>query len=162
MLLHLLLVHTVQSLHRQFNILDQRIASASREIFAHDHAHELQLLAVRRHRVRGHDPAPLAELMRDGELVVVMTLGRIQSERDEREALATGLAHEDEAELFETGGEVVRGAGQIGHDAAVTLLSQADHLVVLSDDLGGALGEVEGEGCLVCAEVVDVEDEFLG
>jgi len=28
--------------------------------------------------------------------------------------------------------------------------------------LGGAFGEVEGEGGLVCAEVVDVEDQLLG
>lgn len=35
-------------------------------------------------------------------------------------------------------------------------------MVVLADDLGGAFGEVEGEGGLVGAEVVDVEDELLG
>jgi hypothetical protein len=34
-------------------------------------------------------------------------------------------------------------------------------LVVLSDNLAGATREVEGEGGLVGAEVVDVEDEFL-
>jgi hypothetical protein len=38
----------------------------------------------------------------------------------------------------------------------------ADELVVLGDDLAGALGEVEREGGLVGAEVVDVEDELLG
>jgi hypothetical protein len=32
----------------------------------------------------------------------------------------------------------------------------------LGDDLAGAAGEVEGEGGLVGAEVVDVEDEFWG
>jgi hypothetical protein len=37
----------------------------------------------------------------------------------------------------------------------------ADELVVLRDDLAGALGEVERERGLVGAEVVDVEDEFL-
>jgi hypothetical protein len=37
-----------------------------------------------------------------------------------------------------------------------------DELVVLGDDLAGALGEVEREGGLVGAEVVDVEDELLG
>jgi hypothetical protein len=42
------------------------------------------------------------------------------------------------------------------------VLAEADELVVLADDLGGAFGEVEGEGGLVGAEVVDVEDEFLG
>ncbi len=31
----------------------------------------------------------------------------------------------------------------------------------MADDLGGAFGEVEGEGGLVGTEVVDVEDEFF-
>jgi hypothetical protein len=42
------------------------------------------------------------------------------------------------------------------------VLAEPDELVVLTDDLRGALGEVEGEGGLVRAEVVDVEDELLG
>ena len=42
------------------------------------------------------------------------------------------------------------------------MFSQADQLVVLADDLGGSLGEIEREGGLVGAEVVDVEDEFFG
>ena len=162
MLLDILFVHVVQSIHGQFDILDQRVASASRKIFPHDNPHELQLLAVGRHRVRRYDPAPLPELMCHGELVVLMALGRIESKRYEWKSLPAGLAHEDETELFETSCQVVRGTGQVGHDAAITLLSKTDHLVVLSDDLGGPLGKVEGEGRLVCAEVIDVEDKFLG
>lgn len=34
-------------------------------------------------------------------------------------------------------------------------------MVVLSDDLRGALGKVEGKGGLVGSKIVDVEDEFL-
>jgi hypothetical protein len=41
------------------------------------------------------------------------------------------------------------------------MLAEADQLVVLADDLGGAFGEVEREGGLVCAKIVDVEDEFF-
>lgn len=40
--------------------------------------------------------------------------------------------------------------------------AEADELVVLTDDLGGAFGEVESERRLVCTEVVNVEDELLG
>ena len=40
--------------------------------------------------------------------------------------------------------------------------AEAQELVVLADDLGGALGEVEGDGALQGAEVVLVEDEGLG
>jgi hypothetical protein len=32
----------------------------------------------------------------------------------------------------------------------------------LSDDLRSSAGEVEGKGCLIGTEVIDVEDEFLG
>lgn len=62
---------------------------------------------------------------------------------------------------MKAGGEVVGGAGQIGHDGAVAALAKADHLVVLPDDLGGAFGEVECEGSLVRAEIIDIEDEFF-
>jgi hypothetical protein len=41
------------------------------------------------------------------------------------------------------------------------VLSEADELVVLANDLGSALGKIEGEGGLVGSEIVDVEDEFF-
>jgi hypothetical protein len=41
------------------------------------------------------------------------------------------------------------------------LFAEANELVVLANDLGCAFGEVEGEGGLVGAEVIDVEDELL-
>ena len=44
----------------------------------------------------------------------------------------------------------------------VALAAEADELVVLPDDLRGALGEVERERRLVSAEVVDVEDKLFG
>lgn len=59
-------------------------------------------------------------------------------------------------------GEVVCCACEVGHDASVAVLAETDELVVLADDLGCTLGEVECEGCLVCAKVVDVEDELFG
>jgi hypothetical protein len=42
------------------------------------------------------------------------------------------------------------------------VLSEADELVVLANDLGSTLGEIESEGGLVGTEVIDVEDELLG
>jgi len=41
------------------------------------------------------------------------------------------------------------------------VLSEADQLVILTDDMGSAFREVESERGLVSSEVVDVEDEFL-
>ncbi len=57
---------------------------------------------------------------------------------------------------------MIGGADEVAHDGAVAVLAEADELVVLADDLGGALGEVESKGRLLGAEVVDVEDEVLG
>ena len=114
------------------------------------------------HGIGRHDPRARAERMRDGEFVVVFILLGAEAEGDERKAFAGLLGHDYEAELFQGAGEVVRCAGQVRHDRAVTVLSKADKLVVLPDDLGGAFGEVEGEGGLVSAQVVDVEDKLLG
>jgi len=41
------------------------------------------------------------------------------------------------------------------------VFSEADELVVLADDLACAFAEVEGEGGLIGAKVIDVEDELL-
>jgi hypothetical protein len=105
-------------------------------------------------------------MMSEGELVVMTLLaafvGGLEAECHEGQALAGALGHDDEAVALEDLGQVVGGAGEVAHDGLVALLAEADELVVLADDLGGALGEVEGEGGLLGAEVVDVEDEVLG
>ena len=42
------------------------------------------------------------------------------------------------------------------------MLAKTNHLVILTDDLRGAFGKIEGEGRLICAEVINVEDELFG
>ncbi len=160
--LNALLVHQLQRLLAQFDIGDQRVTPALGEILPDHHAEHLEILRVRRHVVRRHDPAPSTQTVRQSKLVIRPALLRGKSEGDERETLAGGLGHEDEALGFDGCREVVGCAGEIGHDGAVAVLAETDELVVLADDLAGALGEVEREGGLVRAEVVDVEDEFLG
>jgi uncharacterized protein YfcZ (UPF0381/DUF406 family) len=85
----------------------------------------------------------------------------VQACGNQRQSLAALLAHDNESEVLQVRTQVVGRARQVEHDAPVSALSEADKLVVLSDDLAGAAREVEGKGCLVRAEVVDVEDEFL-
>ncbi len=41
------------------------------------------------------------------------------------------------------------------------MLAKTDHLIVLTDDLRGAFGKVEGEGGLICTKIVNVEDELF-
>lgn len=117
---------------------------------------------MRGHRVGGDDPGAAAELVGEGKLVVVLFELRVEAEGDQGETLAVLLGHDDEAELLEGFGEVVCGPGQVGHDGTVSVLAEADELVVLTNDLGCALGEIEREGGLVSTEVVDIEDEFFG
>ena len=101
-------------------------------------------------------------MMRNSEFIVMVLSFRIEPKRHKRQPMSTGLAHDNETEVLEGGSEVVCCAGKVHHDGAVAVFAEADHLIVLADDLGGAFGEVEGEGGLVGAEVVDVEDEFFG
>src|SRR5271156_3275241 len=86
----------------------------------------------------------------------------VQAEGDKRQRAPTTGRHDDESEGLELRSEVIGCASQIEHDAPVAALAEADELVVLADDLAGALGKVERERGLFGAEVVDVEDKFLG
>ena len=99
--------------------------------------------------------------MGERELVVGAVFVGRHAEGHEREALARFLGHDDEAEGLEGVREVVGGAGEVAHDGAVAVLAEPDQLVVLPDDLACTLAEVEGEGGLVGAEVVDIKNQFL-
>lgn len=161
-----LLVRILQQSQAESNVVDEHVASALGEVLSHNDTQHLELLGVRRHRVRGDDPSPGAQVVRERKLVVVAVLstlsGVLEAEGHEGQALAAALRHDDEAVALEHLGEVVGGAGQVAHDGLIAPLAEADELVVLANDLGGTLGEVEGEGGLLGAEVVDVEDEVLG
>lgn len=158
----LLLVHLDQLVEGKLQVRHKSVATRAREVFTHDNTHHAQVLRMRRHGVRWHDPAALAQLVGDGELIEVVLARRVEAEGNERQAFAAGLRHEQEAHGLHGGGEVVGGAGQVQHDAAVAGFTQADQLVVLRDDLASASREVQRERRLVGAEVVDVEDEFFG
>lgn len=157
-----LLIHLIQQTKTKLDIIDQLLAPAPAKVLANNHPQHLHLLRMRRHRIRRHDPAALAQLMRNRELIVPLLQLGIKTERDERQTAALAIAHDQESHTLEGCGEGVSDAGEVKHDGAVSVLAEADELVVLADNLGGALREVEGEGGLVGAEVVDVEDEFLG
>lgn len=159
-LLQRLLVHLLQLVQRHLQIRHESIASAAREILAHHHTHHLELLRVWSHGVSRHDPAAFTQTVSDGELVEFVVLRRVEAEGNEWETFAAGLGHEEESHLLDRRGEIVGGAGEVEHDATIALLSQADELVVLSNDLTSATREVQREGCLIRAKVVDVEDEL--
>lgn len=59
-------------------------------------------------------------------------------------------------------GEIISRPCKIEHNAAISSLSKPNHLIVLANDMGSALGEVQSERGLVCTEIVDVEDELVG
>lgn len=104
--------------------------------------------------------------MRQGELIKLLFL-RLpllfagEAEGHERQALAVSFRHDDESKLAELVGEVVCRLGEVTHDVTVAGLAESDELIVLPNDLGRALGEVEREGSLLGAEVVDVENQVF-
>lgn len=161
-------VRLLKQAEAELNVLDEVVGAAAGKVLAADDAEHLEAVRLGGHGVGGDDPAAGAEGGGERKLVVVAVLDRAllavvgEAEGDEGQAVARRLGHEDEAELLEPRGEVVGGADEVAHDGAVAVLAEADELVVLANDLGRALGEVEGEGGLLGAEVVDVEDEVLG
>lgn len=161
-LLQHLLIHLIQQTKTKLDIIDQLLTPAPAKVLANHHPQHLHLLRMRRHRIRRHDPAALAQLMRNRKLIIPLLELGIKTERHERQTTTLAIAHDQETHVLEGCSERVGDAGEVEHDSAVSVLAEADELVVLADDLGGALGEVEGEGGLVGAEVVDVEDELLG
>jgi hypothetical protein len=160
--LQLSLVHVVEHADAELDVGEQGVASALGEVLADNDTQHLQVVGVWRHGVGGDDPAALAELVCERKLVVVTVfLAALEAEGHEWESGAVLLRHDLEVKLLERLGEIVSGACEVGHDGAVSALAKTDQLVVLADDLRGALGEVESEGSLVGTEVVDVEDKFL-
>jgi len=139
------LVHIIEHFYAQFNIAEQLVASALAEILSNYYSQHLQVISMRRHSVSWNDPASTSELMCERELVIVSGFVIVEAERHQWETSATLLGHDDEAKLFERLREIVGCAGEVRHDRAVTMLSKADELVVLPDDLGGTLGKVECE-----------------
>lgn len=156
------LIHLIQQTKTELHISDQLLTPAQAKVLPYHHTQHLHLFCMRSHRIRRHDPSALTQLMRNCKLIIPLPQLRIETERHEWQTTALAIAHYQETHIFEGGGEHVGHAGEVEHDGAVSVFAEADELVVLADDLGGALGEVEGEGSLVGTEVVDVEDEFLG
>jgi hypothetical protein len=144
-------IHLVQHLQTQFNIRQELITPTLAEILSYYHSQHFEVFSMRCHGICRNNPRALAQNMSECEFIVVFVCLGVQAEGYEGKTLSVALGHDDEAELGEGVGEVVCCAGEVGHDGAVAVLAEADKLVVLTDDLGGALGEVEREGGLVCA-----------
>lgn len=86
----------------------------------------------------------------------------VEAESHERKAFSAALAHDDEPKVGKASSKIVSRSGQVGHNELIAMFSEANQLVILANDLGGAFGKVKGKGGLIGPEVVDVEDEFLG
>lgn len=156
------LVHGVQGLEGQLDIDQKAVAAVHAEVLTDDNTHQFHLLAMGCHGVGRDNPSALAQLVGDGKLIVITVGVRGQTEGYQGQTLALTLAHDDHALVLQLLGHVVGNAGQIHHDGAVTVLAQADQLVILANNMGGTLGEVQSETSLVGSEIIDVEDQLLG
>lgn len=157
-LIHHALVHLAESLESKFDVIDEKVGAWESEVLTNDNSHHLQSFAVRGHGVSRHNPAAFTKVVRNGEFVVEVFSVGVETECNQRQAVATALAHDNKAKVLELAGKVVGGAGEVEHDGAVSSLTETDHLVVLTDNLGSTFGEVEGETGLVSSKIVDVED----
>lgn len=165
-LLNTLPIRLLKQATAEGDVVDEGVAAGLSEVFSHDNAQHLDV-RVGRHSVGGDDPATRAQVVGQGELVVVAILittllGGAEAEGHEWQASTRALRHDDKALLLKGVGKIISGSGQVAHDGTVTMLAETDELVVLADDLGGALREVQGERGLVGTKVVDVKDQLLG
>lgn len=159
-------VSLLEEADAELNVADEGVGTSAREILTDHNSKHLQSVRVGGHGIGGHDPATGSKVGSQGELVVVAVgstalLPSLEAECNKRKTLARLLGHDDEAALLKSLGEVIGGSDKVAHDGAVTVLAEADKLVVLANDLRSTLGEVEGERRLLRTEVVDVEDELL-
>jgi hypothetical protein len=75
-LLNFLRIQGIQVRNCELEIRNQRVAARLGEVFAHDDAQHLHLLAVRGHGVGGDNPAAFAKLM--GAVRMLVLLDAIQ------------------------------------------------------------------------------------
>jgi hypothetical protein len=159
--LGLLGIQAVEDTDAELDVVQELVATCLAEVLTDDNAKHLQVVRLGGHGVSWDNPGALAKLVGNGELIVVLVELLVDAESYERETIATGLGHDDETQLLKGLGQVVRSTGEVGHDGAVSVLAETDELVVLTDDLGGTLGEVKSERGLVSTKVIDVEDKLL-
>lgn len=160
--LQALLIHILQQTDAELYIGQQKLAFAPRKVLPHHDAQHLEVIGFWRHSVRRDDPAPAAQCPRQRELVKLPVWILSKAESHEGKTLAVGLRHDDKTLLLQLGGEVISSTGEITHDGLVATPTKADELIVLPDYLGRPFGEIEGDGRLISAEVVDIEDQLLG
>lgn len=153
-LLELLLVHLLKLMNRHLQIRHKSITATSAEILTNHNTHHLQILGLWSHGVSWNDPAARSKLVGDSKFVELVFVVRVQAESHEWQTLAAGLGHEKEAHILYRRCEVVRCLCKVVHDRSVSLLAEPDQLVVLSNDLTSATGEVECERGLVSSKVV--------
>lgn len=157
MVCHSALIHFLQRLHCQFDVFNKRVASCPRKVFSHHDSHELKFLTMRSHGISRHHPAPLSQMVSNRKFIEVVVVFGIQPKCNKRQTFTPFLAHDQEPEVLEGGSKVVGCTGKVEHDGAIAVLTQTDHLVVLTNHLGGAFGKVEGKRGLVGAKIIDVE-----
>ena len=100
-------------------------------------------------------------MVSNGKFIEVMIVLGVQPKGHEWQSFPPFLAHDQKSKLLECGSKVVGCTGEIEHDGTIAVLAKTNHLVVLTNYLGGAFGEVEGERGLVGPKVVDIEDQFF-
>lgn len=145
-----LAIHLFQQTEAKLNIANEHVASAAGKVLSDDNSQHLHFVGVGRHGVCRDNPAARSEVVRQGEFVVVSIFTTTfvrsgEAERYEGKTISRALGHDDEALLLEVVAKVVGCASKVAHDGPVALLAETNQLVVLANDLGGTLGEVQSK-----------------
>ncbi len=136
-----------------------RIPARSRaHAVSHDDPQHRNVLELGRHRIRRDQPASGTQCF--GHVVdgVAAIAGHLEG--DDRDP---GLRETSSNWSIATTWSAIQAAvsQQALLDALVSVATEAQEHVVLSDDLGTRPREVESEGRHVTAQILDVEDEIL-
>ena len=146
--------------HGGSQVLEEQVGEVVAEaVSAHD-PQDREVLPVSWERVGGDLPSAFPQ--RSGQRVYVPPCGVVgRGEREDGQFVSPG----QQPELREG----LDPASEVHRDVTGGLLhrcepgpSQPGERVVLRDDLRARSGEVQGEGRLVAAQVVDVKDQLLG
>jgi hypothetical protein len=141
-----------------FDVIFEDARDLAIHVRSNDDAQAVDFLSVRRHRVRRQNPAALADLVGNIELVVAGH-GFVERERNHGNTLRL-VKHLEPSGLGEPITLVLRMLKGVLHDARI-LSAESENRIVLHGNVCGALAEIQSGGRGFSAQIVNVKHQIL-
>ena len=141
-------------------IRQEHVRHVVREAFANYDARHRNMVRVGRQVIRRDDPAAFAQSIDELEYREAGVI--FERKAHQRQAMVEIGEDAESTCLLESNRKILRVAHSPLHHLAVARPAEPEKVVILSDDLRCALGEVEVERWLVAAQILHVEDEPSG